>query len=125
MDSNGYLDATEWLIAGFDASSFTAYDNEDGQLTLNELLIASGMTPGSLSTVYVDFNATNSGDGTIADPLRSLHQALEMITTSGTGNIQISPGTTSETFTNSLVINPSNTITLTPIGSGESVHIGQ
>jgi hypothetical protein len=49
-----------------------------------------------------------------------------MVTQDGTGTINIQPGTTSETFTNTTIINPSAKITLTSTTAlSDMVTIGQ
>ena len=106
---------------------FDLLANGGAALSMNDLLKASGLIPQSLSTVYVDFAVGTAGVGTIQSPVRSLSEALGLVTMNGTGVVRIRPGTANETFTAATKISPTGKVLIQreTDGTNSKVRIGQ
>ncbi|MFP6584772.1 MAG: tandem-95 repeat protein [Candidatus Hydrogenedentota bacterium] len=123
-NNDGVLTIDEWMAAGLGNVNFTILADGGSQVTMNTLLVTTGLTPSSLSTVYVDFGEGEVGDGNLESPLRTLNEALALVALDGSGVVTINGGgTSSETFTGAALINPAGTITLTRFNTGV-VQIG-
>lgn len=89
--------------------------------TLANTAFALTTPPVVVLNVYVNFNATPGGDGSIANPVDSVSNGLAIL--SPGGRLRIFSGSTSETFMNGTAIDTQMTIENESPGSG-TVRIG-
>lgn len=127
ITDDGNLNYLEWIAAGLISAYFITMSGGDSQVSMDNALNGSGLTPHSLNQVYVDFDVTNPGNGTSSSPLRTLNEGLGMVTRNNNGLIWVMPGTSTETFASGSMINPSAKITFTKDfdGTNNKVKIGQ
>lgn len=92
-DGDGLLTLTE---SGFDAGTFAVLDlNNDGSVSIPELLETSVGPTGQAPAVYVDFDHTLIESGTESEPFNSVVEAANFVATGGA--VRIAPGSSPET----------------------------
>lgn len=93
-DGDGNLTIAE---AALDEEKFSAIDlDHDGRVTMEELLMLSIGSVGIATPVYVDFNRSNAGRGTLMEPFHLFHEAQVFVKPGG--SIRILDGYSPETF---------------------------
>lgn len=97
LDANGdgFLSLAE---AGFTyLAELKPYDeDDDGLLSLADLLELTVGPVGAMSPVYADFSHADTESGTLAEPFNTLLEAATFVASGGTVNI--AAGTSSETI---------------------------
>ena len=97
-----YSEVDTEATGGVTQATFDALDtNDDNKLTLNEILVGSELTPGSMGEVWVQFGSSPVTEtGLNANPFDTLYEAMAMVDTTGASSIKFKTANdTPETIT--------------------------